>query len=74
MMVLVALLIGIAVGIMAAIIFFCQKEVGTLRLNNSDPDSGPYLFMEIARGKTEVIAKSKAIVLRVDLSDYLPRE
>lgn len=45
-----------------------QKPIGTLRVDNSDPDSQPYLFLEIDRGKAHILQKDKVVSLRVDLS------
>lgn len=45
-----------------------QKPIGTLRVDRSDPDSTPYLFLEIDHGKAYLIERSKQITLRVGLS------
>ena len=45
-----------------------KNTIGTLKVDNSDPDSGPYLFLEIDCGKAHLIETSQTITLRVDLS------
>ena len=44
------------------------KVIGTLKVNYEDPDSPPYLFLEIDSGKAYVIEKDKYVTLRVDLT------
>ena len=70
----ITLIIGIAVGFLAAVLFFRSYEVGTLRIDNSDPDSPPYLFLEVEHGKSSVLQRSKYVRMKVDLRGYLPRK
>ena len=46
-----------------------RRIVGTLRMDNSDPDDGPYLFLEILPGGMEKIRASKSVLLKVDLTN-----
>ena len=43
----IGLLIGIMVGVLLSRFIFREKPVGSLRVDESDPDSGPYLFLEL---------------------------
>lgn len=45
-----------------------QDPIGTLKVDRSDPDDGPYLFLEIDSGKAPLIEERKRITLRVDIS------
>lgn len=72
--VLIALIIGIAVGFLAAVLIFHANEVGTLRIDDSDPDSPPYLFLEVEHGKSHILQRSKYVRMKVDLHGYLPRK
>lgn len=70
----IALIVGIAVGFLAAVLIFHAYEVGTLRIDNSDPDSSPYLFLEVGHGKSHILQRSKYVRMKVDIHGYLPRK
>lgn len=65
---LLILLGGILIGAALTTALLVKEPMGTLRVDNSDPDSSPYLFLEIDNGKAYKLQKDKRIVLRVDLS------
>lgn len=44
-----------------------QKTVGTLRVNDSDPEEAPYLFLELRPDGMSTIERSKNVTLKVDL-------
>lgn len=67
------LLIGVLIGFGVSF-FFKPKNVGSLRVDHSDPDSGPYLFMEIAKGGMDKIRSSKYITLKVEIKNYISRD
>ena len=48
-----------------------EETIGTLRLDRSDPDEPPYLFLELDRGGMETIHRKKTVQLRVNLKDYI---
>lgn len=62
------LIIGILVGIFLTAIVSRKEPIGTLRVNNSEDDTQPYLFLEIDKGKAHLIECRKRITLRVDMS------
>lgn len=66
----VGLLIGLSAGIWFADLNY--KEVGTLKIDESDPDDGPYLFLEIP-SNPNVLKKYKYITLKVDVDNYVSR-
>jgi hypothetical protein len=47
--------------------------VGTLRIDNSDPEDGPYLFLELSTDP-KVLMKEKEVLLKVDTKSYLTQK
>ena len=77
MEILVAVAVGILAGIalcyLATHLTLKKSIVGTLRVDRSEPDEAPYLFLEVEHGGMEKIQKKKMVMFKVDLSSYLPR-
>lgn len=73
MQAIIFLVIGIVIGCILSR-FMPKKIVGTLRVDHSDPDSGPYLFLEIAHGGMDAIKKKKYVLFEVNLKSYIPHE
>lgn len=71
---IIVLIVGILIGVTASRFIFQEKTIGSLRVDNSDPDSGPYLFLELNRDGTEAIYKKRYIRLRVDLKNYISQK
>lgn len=67
------LAIGIVVGILIGAILFRCRPVGNLRVDHSDPTSGPYLFLEFGTDFGTVIRK-KYVTFKVRVEDFLPHE
>lgn len=59
---------GVIVGIFLTILILRKKPIGTLRVDYSDPDSGPYLFLEIPQKNSHLITQKKTVTFKVDLS------
>ena len=51
-----------------------RKTVGSLRVDQSDPDSGPYLFLEVSQGGMEKIRKQKYVTMKVNLESYISQK
>ena len=71
------LLIGIIIGLglgLTTIHRSLPKAVGSLRVDHSDPDSEPYLFMEIDQDGMDVIRNSNYIILKVNLKSYISQD
>jgi hypothetical protein len=64
---------GLTIGLVAAGMTPAIKAVGTLRVDESDPDETPYLFLELDRS-INVIRKSKYVLMKVVNKNYLPRK
>lgn len=67
----IPLLFGILAGIFAAKVIFQEKPIGSLRVDDSDPDSGPYLFLELDPDGADAIYKQRYVRLRVELKNYI---
>lgn len=59
---------GAIIGIFLTILILRKEPIGTLRVDYSDPDSGPYLFLEIPQKNTHLITQKKTVTFKVDLS------
>ena len=70
-MTLVLILFGILAGIIIAKVIFQEKPIGSLRVDESDPDSGPYLFLELDPGSVDAIYKKQYVRLRVQIANYI---
>jgi len=73
MQAIIFLAIGIVLGCILSR-FIPKKIVGTIRVDHSDPDSGPYLFLEITHGGMETIKRKKYVLFEVNLKSYIPHE
>lgn len=49
------------------------SEVGSLRIDNSIPEDGPRLFLELTANLSEVYSK-KYVILKVNTKNYLSHE
>ena len=71
---IIVLLIGVVIGMLVSRFMFREKPVGSLRVDESDPDSGPYLFLELDRSFKDSIYKRRYIRLRVKLKNYISQK
>lgn len=68
-----AMIIGIAIGFSFGKAKYHQWPIGDLRVDQSDPDSPPQLFLELDKNVPTVMTK-KYVVLRVKVEDFIPHE
>lgn len=66
-------LAGMFFGISLSVIIFRAYFVGTLRIDRSDPDDQPYMFLELDKGVGD-ISKKKHVILKVRNQDFIPHE
>ena len=66
-------ILGIFSGFSVAVTLLYRSKAGTLRVDTSDPEDVPYLFLELERNVDDVISKRYAL-LEVDNHSYLPRQ
>lgn len=69
--------IGILIGgLVVAFIFRIAnylKVVGKLRIDRSDPEDGPYLFLELSKS-IDLFESKKHIILEVKSEDFIPHK
>ena len=73
-----AFIIGIMIGFSIGLVFgrwrLHKEAIGLLRIDQSDPDSGPYLFLEVSRQGMSAIYKKKYVVLKTEVKNYISQE
>ena len=67
----ICLIVGILIGLSLSRFIFKDKPIGTLRVDSSDPDNGPYLFLEVDPGRMDNIYKKQYVRLRVKIKNYI---
>lgn len=67
-----ACIMGMVLGYVISTHKSNKKPIGTLRVDSSDPD-GPYLFLELATD-TDILAKEKYVLLKVDTRSYISQK
>lgn len=67
------LLLGIAIGMVVANLRYVRLKVGTLRVDRSDPDEPPYLFLELNKNVGDITSKPY-VVLKVSDKNYISRD
>lgn len=73
MWILIALVLGILVGIAASAAFFHAKTIGSLRVDRSDPSEPPYLFLEVEKNP-DALKHGQVVVLRVRRENFVPHK
>lgn len=68
---LIWLLVGILIGLLVSRFIFKDKPIGSLRVDQSDPYSEPYLFLELDQGGMNDIYKKQSVRLRVKIKNYI---
>lgn len=63
---------GVIFGFGVAFLTLKDKPIGTLRIDDSDPD-GPYLFLELETSVGHIYAK-KHVNLKVDTKRYISQK
>ena len=53
-LIVMALLIGFAIGSLITNLAYGRLKVGTLRVDRSDPDDPPYLFLELNKNVGDI--------------------
>lgn len=70
---LLSCVIGVIIGVLISYFIRRHYTIGNLRIDNSDIDDGPYMFLEMdsSNGGVGWISKQKYIVLKVLVNDYI---
>ncbi len=74
MSLVIGLAIGLIVGVLLSEFIFRDKVVGSLRVDETDLDGGPYLFLELDRSFADSIYKRRYIRLRVKLKNHISQK
>lgn len=72
MEVVIALIVGLLVGIIATALLLHFRSNGCLRIDRSIPEDGPRLFLELTEN-IETISKKKYITIAINNKSYLSR-
>lgn len=69
-----AFLLGLAIGVVyVRVTIRNERLIGTLRVDESDPTDGPYLFLELSKNP-EMVKQKKYVTLKVNVSNYLSQK
>lgn len=64
---------GILVGIGIALFSFGANAIGTLRVDRSDPNEPPYLFVELSEDVGSLM-KKKYVLFKINIKNYIPHK
>lgn len=67
---IIAFLAGVLIGTIIYAIAVKTASVGTLRIDQSDPEDSPYLFLELDKN-VFTIASKKYVIMKVNLKNYI---
>ena len=70
---IIIFLIGVSFGCTIDRIMKRQKPIGNLRIDKSDPEDGPYFFLELEE-RPYVVEKSKYVTLKVVAENYISQQ
>jgi len=70
---ILSIIIAFVIGVLVGTIIHRDRPVGDLRVDHSDPDDGPYLFLKLDTDVASIMNKSR-VVLRVKVKDFLPHK
>ncbi len=73
MEIVISFLVGIVIGCIIVMIFSRLRAVGSLRIDRSDPDDNPYLFLELSKDINRFDCK-KYITLKVRNENYISQK
>lgn len=70
---IIAFLVGVLIGTIIYAIAVKTASVGTLRIDQSDPEDSPYLFLELNKNLSYVASK-KYVIMKVDMKNYISQQ
>lgn len=71
-MFVLSFLLGVVIGVTVTSLLI--RSVGVIRIDQSDPDDRPYLFLEINRGCYDKLLRSKKVVFEVRKENYISQK
>lgn len=69
---IIAFLAGVLIGTIIYAIAVKTASVGTLRIDQSDPEDSPYLFLELKN--PNAIFSKKYVTMKVELKNYISHD
>lgn len=72
-MIFLFLALGGLVGFLLAAIVLVERADGTIKVDASDPDEDPYVFLELNEYPT-FMKRRNFVIFRVDPNDYVTRK
>lgn len=68
-------IVGTLIGILSTWLAFrmTRRPMGTLRVDQSDPDDEPYLFLEL-NSNVDAIKKRKYVIFDVNVENYISQK
>lgn len=73
MEIVISIIVGIIIGGVATCLILGAFGVGNLRVDQSIPEDGPYLFLELTESVSTIL-KKKFVVLKVRAEDFIPHK
>lgn len=70
---IIAFLVGVLIGTIIYAIAVKTASIGTLRIDQSDPDDSPYLFLELDKNIAYISSK-KYVIMKVNLKNYISHD
>ena len=70
---IIMFVVGILVGSVITLFVFRMRSVGSLRIDTSDPEDGPYLFLELTKD-VGIVYQRKYVTFKVNTKSYIPHE
>ena len=70
---IIAFLVGVLIGTILYAIAIKTASVGTLRIDQSDPEDLPYLFLELKKNLNN-IASNKYVIMEVKRENYISHD
>ena len=65
--------IGFMIGCVMAALIFRTFIIGTLRVDTSDPDDRPYMFLELTKN-VQAVMRKKYVVLKVNTKNFISQK
>lgn len=72
-LVTVGFVFGLTIGYMISKSIKNEEPIGDLRIDESDPDDGPYLFLEL-KSKPNNLKSRKQVTLNVKAENYVSQK
>jgi hypothetical protein len=69
----VIFIVGFIIGWSFSIFLNRSKFIGLLRIDVSDPNDNPYLFLELLE-EMNVVLRKKYIILKIEFNEVITRE